>query len=100
MLKDYRQDNGNRQEDFSIRLEKTSGVKDYRVIDEAWDLFSEYIGEQRLKTPLSILQFEMIFDKVAKDEKFRELKSDVLESFRYDSYSWPLVERDDRKTKD
>lgn len=70
-----------------------------RIIDDAWDKFSDYIGEYNLQTPLSYQQFEEIFEILNKDSKYTEYKSQILKSFRYDSYSWPLVEREKNTLK-
>ena len=69
------------------------------VIDDAWDKFSEYIGEYNLQTPLSYQQFEEIFEKLNKDGIYTNYKKQILKSFRYDSYSWPLVEREENTLK-
>lgn len=68
--------------------------KDYKVIDTAWDEFSDYIGENKLNTPLNLKQFEDLFHKLNKEGKYSGMKYFILESFRYDSYLWPLVERE------
>jgi hypothetical protein len=68
--------------------------KDKHLIDKAWDLFSDYIGENNIQTPISYDEFERIFNILNKDNVFTEHKEDILYSFRYDSYSWPLVERE------
>ncbi|MDF2534026.1 MAG: hypothetical protein K0R18_183 [Bacillales bacterium] len=67
--------------------------KNDRVIDSAWDEFSEYIGENKIKTPLALEEFEQIFSELNKNGEYTMWKDLILQSFRYDSYSWPLVER-------
>lgn len=69
-------------------------MEEIELLDEAWDLLSEYIGVNKLKTPLTIEQFEKFFKEINKDKKFDNMKEEILYSFRYDSYKWPLVERD------
>lgn len=69
-------------------------IKDYRVIDSAWDEFSDYIGVNGIQTPLTLKQFENIFTQLNKNGKYSEMKEFILESFRYDCYAWPLVKRD------
>lgn len=84
----------------SNRIDKRKKTikKDYRLIDEAWDEFADYIGEHKLKTPLTLEQFEKIFNEINKNKngKYTEMKEFILQSFQYDSYSWPLVERNKR----
>lgn len=63
------------------------------VINEAWDLFSEHIGENKLETPLELYQFDEIFDLINKSNKFTHARDEILRSFRYDSYLWPLVKK-------
>lgn len=72
----------------------TKIIKDYRIIDSAWDEFSDYIGEHNIKTPLTIECFEDIFKILNKNGKYTRMKDFILESFRYDCYLWPLVEKD------
>lgn len=69
------------------------------IIDAAWDEFSDYIGEHNLQTPLSQEQFEEIFLILNKNDKFSKLKNQILKSFRYDSYAWPLVKREESTLK-
>lgn len=73
---------------YAIKVKEES-----HLIDEAWDLFSEYIGNHKLETPLDVDQFEIIFNLIDRDGKFESRKVDILKSFRYDSYLWPLVKR-------
>lgn len=75
------------------KIDSTVAQKD-RIIDTAWDEFSDYIGENNLTTPLNVSQFERLFHKLNKDNKYSGMKNFILKSFQYDSYSWPLVERD------
>lgn len=65
----------------------------YHLVNEAWDVFSEYIGENKLQTPLDLDEFEGIFSIVNINGKFDSVKVDILRSFRYDSYAWPMVKR-------
>lgn len=76
-----------------MALDRKRLQKDYEVIDSAWDHFSEYIGQNNINTPLNLEQFEEIFQKLNQNGKYGNKKEQILESFRYDSYSWPLVER-------
>lgn len=77
------------------RIEVASSSKRrYEIIDSAWDRFADYIGEYRMKTPISLEEFEQIFLKLNQNGEYTVLKDKILHSFRYDSYSWPLVERD------
>ncbi|AEO93396.1 gp134 [Bacillus phage G] len=68
-------------------------VKDYRIIDSAWDEFSDYVGEHNIGTPLTVKQFEEIFSKLNRNNKFSPMKDYILESFRNDCYAWPFVEK-------
>lgn len=68
--------------------------KNDKIIDTAWDDFSDYIGENKIETPLTLEEFEQIFLKLNKNGKYTSSKEMILHSFRYDSYAWPLVKRD------
>lgn len=68
--------------------------KDYRLLDSAWDKFSEYIGEHELQTPISVSKFEEILKEIDTDKKFEPIKEHILYSLQYECYSWPLVERE------
>lgn len=63
------------------------------VVDEAWDAFLDYIGEKKLRTPLTNQQFEEILLIVDKKSEFMNHKNKILHSFQHDSYAWPLVEK-------
>lgn len=74
--------------------QKFNTVKDYRMLDNAWDRFNDYIGEHNIQTPVTIAQFEDILKKIDVDKKFEPIKEHILYSFQYECYSWPLVERE------
>jgi hypothetical protein len=84
------------------RFDKSNAIvkKDAGVIDIAWDTFSDIIGERNLKTPLTLEQFEQIFSEISTDEKIKCMKQEILHSFQYDTYAWPLVERFVRERKE
>ena len=69
-------------------------VKSHKVVDEAWDNFAEYIGENKLTTPLTLKEFENIFNQLNKEGKYTGSKNFILKSFQNDAYAWPLVEKD------
>lgn len=77
----------------SSKIIMNSSIKNNDIIDDAWDEFSEHIGENKIKTPITLEQFEQIFAKLNQNNKYNNLKDSILKSFRYDSYSWPLVEK-------
>lgn len=68
--------------------------KDYRVLDNAWDKFAEYIGEHGIQTPVTVSKFEEILSEIDTDKKFEPMKEHILYSLQYECYSWPLVERE------
>ena len=67
--------------------------KNVSVLDEAWDVFIDYVGEKNIKTPLTHQQFEEILLIVDRDSRFVRIKDKILHSFQYDSYAWPIVEK-------
>jgi hypothetical protein len=68
--------------------------KKFDVLDEAWDAFIDYVGERKLRTPLTKDQFEEILIVIDKNNRFMQSKKEILYSFQYDSYAWPLVEKE------
>ncbi len=71
----------------------SSGGKNNYVLDEAWDVFVDYMGRNGIINPLTQNQFEEILLIVDQDSKFIKFKDEILYSFQYDSYAWPLVEK-------
>ena len=67
--------------------------RDLRAIDAAWDLFAEYIGTYKTNVPLTVEQFDEILAQVDENDKLISMRDTILQSFQYDSYMWPLVER-------
>jgi hypothetical protein len=63
------------------------------VVDEAWDAFIDYVGEKKIKTPVTKDNFEEILSKIDKNRGFLHYKTEILRSFQEDSYAWPLVEK-------
>ncbi len=81
---------------------KTSGRlsslgKNVCVLDEAWDVFLDYLGEHKITTPLTHRQFEEILLVVDKNNRFVNFKQEILHSFQHDSYAWSIVERESRR---
>lgn len=89
MLKEYQ----DQYSGTSLTILKPDSKRNKELIDEAWDLFSERIGELKLNTPISVEQFDNLFVYINKSGRFNTLKSEILKSFMYDSYLWPLVKK-------
>ena len=68
--------------------------KNVRVLDEAWDVFMDYMGENGISNPLTTKQFEEILSIVDRDKRFVKFKEQILHSFQYDTGAWPLVKRE------
>ena len=85
-------DTGSKTDCYSLN----SCGKNVSVLDEAWDVFIDYMVDHGIKGTITHEQFEEILSIVDREKKFVKFKEQILHSFQYDLGAWPLVEQERR----